>query len=158
MSAEIPETMLLSDLLKATGYDCPDDLKGLTFEEATSGSQGLSYHLYAWKLSIDDTTIGYTEHPIVQKGDVFLLPENLHQGAITDVTKLNRLDYVDSVSDAEHIMVDTGGGSSIPFTRNPEHDYKEVITDIRGIADLATKGLHVSVNGTLFKAVNVAVE
>lgn len=25
MSATIPETMLLSDLLKATGYDCPAD-------------------------------------------------------------------------------------------------------------------------------------
>lgn len=37
MSATIPENMLLSDLLKATGYDCPDDLQGKTFEESTSG-------------------------------------------------------------------------------------------------------------------------
>lgn len=37
MSAQIPETMLLSDLLKATGYDCPVDLQGKTFAEATSG-------------------------------------------------------------------------------------------------------------------------
>lgn len=37
MSARIPETMLLSDLLKATGYDCPEDLQGKTFAEATSG-------------------------------------------------------------------------------------------------------------------------
>ena len=37
MSAQIPETMLLSDLLKATGYDCPEELQGLTFEEATVG-------------------------------------------------------------------------------------------------------------------------
>lgn len=35
MSASIPETMLLSDLLKATGYDCPADLEGKTFNEAT---------------------------------------------------------------------------------------------------------------------------
>ena len=33
MSATIPNGMLLSDLLKATGYDCPDNLK-----EATSGA------------------------------------------------------------------------------------------------------------------------
>lgn len=37
MSAQIPSTMLLSDLLKATGYDCPADLQGKTFAEATTG-------------------------------------------------------------------------------------------------------------------------
>ena len=37
MSATIPSTMLLSDLLKATGYNCPEDLQGKTFEEATAG-------------------------------------------------------------------------------------------------------------------------
>lgn len=33
MSASIPETMLLSDLLKATGYDCPEKLQGKTVSE-----------------------------------------------------------------------------------------------------------------------------
>ena len=37
MSAQIPENMLLSDLLKPTGYDCPEDLQGRTFAEATAG-------------------------------------------------------------------------------------------------------------------------
>lgn len=37
MSAQIPDTMLLKDLLKATGYDCPDALKTKTFKEATAG-------------------------------------------------------------------------------------------------------------------------
>lgn len=37
MSAQIPDTMLLKDLLKATGYDCPDALKAKTFKEATAG-------------------------------------------------------------------------------------------------------------------------
>lgn len=37
MSARIPDTMLLSDLLKSTGYDCPEELQGLTFAEATVG-------------------------------------------------------------------------------------------------------------------------
>ena len=40
MNAQIPETMLLSDLLKPTGYDCPEDLQGKTFEEATTGGGG----------------------------------------------------------------------------------------------------------------------
>jgi hypothetical protein len=41
MSAQIPDTMLLSDLLKPTGYDCPEELQGKTFAEATSGSSDL---------------------------------------------------------------------------------------------------------------------
>jgi len=38
MSAKIPNSMLLSDLLKATGYDCPEALKGKTFKQATAGA------------------------------------------------------------------------------------------------------------------------
>ena len=37
MSASIPETMLLSDLLKPTGFDCPEELLDKTFAEATAG-------------------------------------------------------------------------------------------------------------------------
>lgn len=33
MSAQIPSTMLLSDLLKPTGYDCPEVLTGMTVSE-----------------------------------------------------------------------------------------------------------------------------
>ena len=42
MSAQIPETMLLSDLLKPSGYDCPEKLQGKTFEESTSGGGDIS--------------------------------------------------------------------------------------------------------------------
>ena len=38
MSAPIPSGMLLSELLKATGYDCPSTLKGKTFAQATAGA------------------------------------------------------------------------------------------------------------------------
>lgn len=38
MSATIPNTMLLKDLLKATGYDCPENLADKTFKQATSGA------------------------------------------------------------------------------------------------------------------------
>lgn len=37
MNAEIPENMLLSDLLKATGYDCPKEAVGKTVAEIISG-------------------------------------------------------------------------------------------------------------------------
>lgn len=40
MSARIPDSMLLSDLLKATGYDCPSELQGKTFGQATEGGGG----------------------------------------------------------------------------------------------------------------------
>lgn len=38
MSATIPNGMLLSDLLKATGYNCPTTLQGKTFAQATAGA------------------------------------------------------------------------------------------------------------------------
>lgn len=37
MSANVPKSMLLSDLMKRTGYNCPENLQGKTFAEATSG-------------------------------------------------------------------------------------------------------------------------
>ena len=40
MSATIPSNKQLDDLLKSTGFDCPENLKGKTFEEATSGGGG----------------------------------------------------------------------------------------------------------------------
>lgn len=40
MSATIPSNKQLDDLLKPTGFDCPESLKGKTFSEATSGSEG----------------------------------------------------------------------------------------------------------------------
>lgn len=42
MSSRIPDTALLSDLLKPTGYDCPERLQGKTFTEATSGGGNIS--------------------------------------------------------------------------------------------------------------------
>ena len=62
MSAQIPATMLLSDLLKATGYDCPEGLQGRTFEEATAGGD-----VQTNKASTIDVS-AYTE-PIVIEPD-----------------------------------------------------------------------------------------
>lgn len=62
MSAQIPSTMLLSDLLKSTGYDCPEELQGRTFAEATAGGD-----VQTNKASTIDVS-AYTE-PIVIKPD-----------------------------------------------------------------------------------------
>ena len=40
MSAQVPETKTLKDLLKPTGFDCPEELQDKTFAEATSGGGG----------------------------------------------------------------------------------------------------------------------
>lgn len=37
MSARIPDTLLVSEVLKPTGFDCPEDLEGVSFNEAVSG-------------------------------------------------------------------------------------------------------------------------
>ena len=37
MSARIPDTLLVSEILKPTGFDCPEDLEGVSFNEAVSG-------------------------------------------------------------------------------------------------------------------------
>ena len=42
MSATIPSNKQLDDLLKPTGFDCPETLKGKTFSEATSGGGGVT--------------------------------------------------------------------------------------------------------------------
>jgi len=62
MSAQIPSTMLLSDLLKPTGYDCPEELQGRTFEEATAGGD-----VQTNKATTIDVS-AYTE-PVVIKPD-----------------------------------------------------------------------------------------
>ena len=50
MSATIPESMRLDDLLKATGYNCPVDLQGKTFDQATEGGGGdVPTEWYLWQ-------------------------------------------------------------------------------------------------------------
>ena len=57
MSATIPESMRLNDLLKATGYDCPVDLQGKTFDQATEGG-GADLE--------DNKTVSITENGVVE--------------------------------------------------------------------------------------------
>lgn len=62
MSAQIPETMLLKDLLKPSGYDCPEEMLDKTFAEATAGGD-----VQTNKAATIDVS-AYTE-PIVVKPD-----------------------------------------------------------------------------------------
>lgn len=40
MSAIISDKVMMKEILKATGYDCPQGMENLTFEQATSGGGG----------------------------------------------------------------------------------------------------------------------
>ena len=62
MSAQIPETMPLRDLLKSTGYDCPEELMDKTFAEATSGGSGSTQTNKAATINVAD----YTEPVVVE--------------------------------------------------------------------------------------------
>lgn len=42
MSAQIPDTLLVSEILKPTGFDCPAKLQGKTFAESTAGDSSVT--------------------------------------------------------------------------------------------------------------------
>ena len=60
MSAKIPANMRIKDLLKATGYNCPEELQNKTFNEATSGGEvsGDKFYLYWWSYGVDYSNTG----------------------------------------------------------------------------------------------------
>lgn len=118
------------------------------------GSVPLIYKLYAWEVSIDHTTIGYTEVEEVEVGDVLLIPENTGVGPIIDTNQLKKKGLVKSVSEG-HITVEIEEGHEIVFERDSENDYEETITDIRGTSDISSTGLTVASKGTVFKAINI---
>lgn len=82
MSAQIPDSMLLSDLLKSTGYDCPEELQGKTFAEATGGDVQISTNTDA---TVDVSA--YTEPVVIKPAEdydatkkVTLTLENIPRG------------------------------------------------------------------------------
>ena len=70
MSATISDRVMMKEVLKATGYDCPDGMENKTFEEATSGGSGgggedklLCYYI---KGSNPNCSVVYTDKPATQ--------------------------------------------------------------------------------------------
>lgn len=58
MSATIPSNRQLNDLLKPTWFDCPENLKGKTFSEATSGGRDITIaDIHTGLLSVAGTPI-----------------------------------------------------------------------------------------------------
>ena len=46
MSAIISNDVQMKEILKATGFDCPADLEGKTFSEATAGGKWYCYKAF----------------------------------------------------------------------------------------------------------------
>lgn len=158
MSANIPNNMLLSDLLKATGYICPNSLRGLTFHEATGGNVGLKYHLYAWDYA-GGAAIAYSEKAVPIAGDIVYLKEDMEAGKIEDPSELVLMYHVVSDVDgkitvSEHPEGQTGG---YVFNRNAADDYEETITDVQGTVDIGANGLVMAHQGTVLKGIDVKV-
>ena len=86
MSAQIPDSMLLSDLLKATGYDCPEELQGRTFAEATAGGD-----VQTNKASTIDVS-AYTE-PVV------ITPDTDYESMKKNTVTLNNIPSVKTEED-----------------------------------------------------------
>lgn len=103
MSANIPENMRLDDLLKATGYNCPEELQGKTFDEAVSGGGGASLE--------DDKEVEVTEN-----GTVEITPSEGYDGmkkvtATVNVSGGGGSEEIHQIVASESIMQD----SSVSF-------------------------------------------
>lgn len=100
MSATIPSNKQLDDLLKSTGFDCPESLKGKTFEQATSGG-GSSGGRTRQRLEITsngqyDTPEGVYYDPIyvnVPLSAVGVTMESVQAGKLTTVGTPVTLSY-----------------------------------------------------------------
>ena len=68
MSAIISSDVQMKEILKATGFDCPAELEGKTFNEATSGGGGGGDKLLCYYADQQDPRcrVVYTDKPATQ--------------------------------------------------------------------------------------------
>lgn len=131
---------------------------GTVDENIGSGGTSLKYKLYAYKMDIMETSIGYTEkeNPIV--GDVLLLPSVAGVGAITDPTQLKQVFTITEVHEDGTIYAQKDESSSpIHFSRDSGNDYEETVSDVRDLTDVVENGLLISQKGTAFKGLNIDI-
>lgn len=133
---------------------------GTIDENIGGGGSGtsLKYHLYAWDYG-SGFCVGYTEKEVPVAGDLLFLKQDMKEGKITNPTELKMIYHV--VSDADGVITVSEhpeGQSGYTFTRNPDDDYEETITDVRDCVDVTENGLLTSQKGTAFKSANVNVE
>lgn len=110
MSATIPNNKQLDDLLKSTGFDCPENLKGKAFSEATSGG-GSGITVEPITITQNGTTVapsGKAYSPItvnVPLSAVGVTMETVQMDKLTTVGTPVTLSYeYDSQLDANYIV------------------------------------------------------
>lgn len=157
MSAQIPETMPLSDLLKSTGYDCPEELMGKTFAEATSGGDT--------KISTNtDKTVdvsAYTEPIEIEPAEgydatkkVTLTLDNIPSGADIEANKAATIDvstYTEPVEITPTEGKDGMAKATVTLTNVPSGgaeltlDYPSWLTEGSEMSSVVPNGVKVSI-------------
>lgn len=126
---------------------------GKTVEEAT-----MKYKLYAWKLGIMSTTIGYLENEVPEVGDILMLPENTGSGPITDTSQLKKGFEITKIINGVIYAKVTETSTEMYFVRNEENDYVEEIEEILPMPTGLQNGLVVAPRGTVYKAIEIKIE
>lgn len=124
-----------------------------TVEEAT-----IKYKLYAWKLGIMSTTIGYLENEVPEVGDVLMLPENTGSGPITDTSQLKKGFEITRIINSVIYAKVTESSTEMYFVRSEENDYVEEIEKILPMPTGLQNGMVVAPRGTVYKAIEIKVE
>lgn len=134
---------------------------GSVDENVGTGGTGtsLKYRLYGWDY-MNGICKGYTEKEVPEVGDLLFLKLYMEEGGITDTTELEWVFHIISANDGTIVAVqhpeEIVGGYT--FTRSPDDDYEEKITDVRDIVDITHNGFITSQKGTVFKNLNVKVQ
>lgn len=135
MSANIPENMRLDDLLKATGYNCPKELQGKTFDEATSGGGGGGDYplLYLWK-QVQNEQVSYLYADF--SGAPETPPEGLYYALGEDNYRINNdqnpkpwVINPDSYTKIDNYSFKLGGRVEILYTRVSESEEPYLLED-----------------------------
>lgn len=126
---------------------------GKTVEEAT-----MKYKLYAWKLGIMSTTIGYLENENPEVGDILMLPENTGSGPITDTSQLKKGFEITRIINGVIYAKVTETSTEMYFVRDEKNDYLEEIEEILPMPTGLQNGLVVAPRGTVYKAIEIKIE
>lgn len=121
----------------------------------TESEVNLKYNLFAWKMDIMNTTIGYTENENVEVGDVLMLPETAGTGKITDSSQLKKGFEVTRIVNGTIYV--SNGTSELHFSSDSENDYIEDIEEILPMPTGLQNGLVVAPRGTVYKAIEIKV-
>ena len=123
MSATISDSVQMKEILKATGYDCPADLEGKTFNAVVSGGK---WYCYATKAS--PYTGYYFKEEIPDADTPFIKARASNDLTLVLSSLRERHPYVDSVICKDGVLTvsyknsETSSASSYKLYRSPDKD------------------------------------